>query len=73
MVVNFYIDVGAICDRYRITQTELAERAGIKQPSLARIKKNKTVSLTVLSKIAIALNEKDISKLISVSSEGAGS
>lgn len=72
-MTKFYVDVGAICDNYKISQRELAERAGIKQPSLSRIKRTKTISLVVLNKLAVALNEKDVSKLISVSPEQAGS
>ncbi|WP_192825573.1 helix-turn-helix domain-containing protein [Bacillus pacificus] len=69
MIGKFYIDVQAICDNYKLSQVELAERAGIKQPSLARIKRNKTVSFAVLNKLAVALNENDISKLISIKKE----
>ncbi|MEI4800553.1 helix-turn-helix transcriptional regulator [Bacillus sp. FJAT-51639] len=66
MTVKFFIDLDRICKRYDITQIELAERTGLKQPSLARIKKSKSVSLGVLNKIATALGEKDPSRLLSV-------
>ncbi|WIG43098.1 helix-turn-helix domain-containing protein [Bacillus toyonensis] len=72
MTKKFYVDVGAICNNYKISQRELAERAGIKEPSLSRIKRTKTISLVVLNKLAVALNERDISKLISVNHEEAG-
>ncbi|HDR7611154.1 helix-turn-helix transcriptional regulator [Bacillus pacificus] len=67
------IDLDSICRKYDITQAELSERTKIKQPNLSRIKRNRSISLKNLSKIAVALNEKDIARLISVSFEDADS
>ncbi|PFF32040.1 transcriptional regulator [Bacillus cereus] len=62
--MKLFIDLNEICFRYNVTQVELSERTGIKQPNLSLIKKRRSISLRSLSKIAKAVNETDISRLI---------
>ncbi|MGR5867833.1 helix-turn-helix domain-containing protein [Bacillus pacificus] len=64
--MKYYIDLGKITNRYDITIAELAHKTGIHASNLSRIKRNKTVSLNNLSKIAEALNIQDVNELLSI-------
>lgn len=50
-------EIKKIRKRYGLTQVELAEKLGVSQPRIARMEKQKTVTLDLLRKIAKALNK----------------
>ncbi|SDZ84939.1 helix-turn-helix domain-containing protein [Bacillus nitratireducens] len=66
MTIFFYVDLEDICKQYNITQTALAEEAGITQATLSRIKHTKSINMGTLSKIATALRIEHPEKLIKV-------
>jgi ribosome-binding protein aMBF1 (putative translation factor) len=53
---NFAVSVALLRERAGLTQRELADRAGIKQPMLARIERGQIPTVPTLRKLANALN-----------------
>ncbi|MGQ8822811.1 transcriptional regulator [Bacillus wiedmannii] len=62
--MRLVIDLERICISYNTSLAELAEQTGIQRPNLSRIKRNRSISLKNLGKIAQAVGETDISKLL---------
>ncbi|MGF9850399.1 helix-turn-helix transcriptional regulator [Bacillus paramobilis] len=58
------IDLERICKNYNTNLAELAEQTGIQRPNLSRIKRNRSISLKSLGKIAQAVGETDITRLL---------
>lgn len=48
-------EIRRIRERYGLTQVQLAEMLGVSQPRIARMEKQKTVTLDMLRKIAKSL------------------
>jgi len=49
-------EIKKIRAKFKLTQTELAEMLQVSQPRIARMEKQKTVTLEILRRIAEALN-----------------
>lgn len=60
------IDMNSICRDYNITLSQLSFKTGMHLSVLCRINRNKTASLRTVSRIATAVGETDINKLVSI-------
>ncbi|SCC21544.1 helix-turn-helix domain-containing protein [Bacillus mycoides] len=64
--MEHYVDIDGLLHKHRITMAELARRTGIERPNLTRIKRNQTATLGSISRIAQALNIRDINEIVKV-------
>ncbi|QWI37997.1 helix-turn-helix domain-containing protein [Bacillus mycoides] len=64
--MEHYVDIEGLLQKYRISMADLSRLTGIERPNLSRIKKNKIATLGSISKIAQALNIKDVNEIVKV-------
>lgn len=66
MTVKFYLDVERILSTYGVSVTQLADKANLDRSYMSKIRGGSPISINTLSRIATALGEKDVSRLLSV-------
>lgn len=64
--MKHYVDLEGLLQKHRITLADLSRRTGIERPNLTRIKRNQTATLGSISRIAQALNIKDINEIVKI-------
>lgn len=60
------IDLNSVCRDYNVTLSQLSSKTGMHLSALCRVNKNKTATLKTIARIATAVGETDISKLVSI-------
>ena len=64
--MEHYVDLEGLLQKHRITLADLSRRTGIERPNLTRIKRKQTATLGSISRIAQAINIKDINEIVKV-------
>ena len=66
MAKRVQLRLNELLEKRGMTQAQLAEQIGIRQPTLSEMKRRSTINISLIEKIADALNLEDIRELITL-------